>query len=226
VYVGYTPGYYGTVMTTDGVVVYGTGYYYPAYIGTYWYPYPPSYGYGVGFTVGFMWGFAAGGGWGHPCCYGGGGGVYVSHRNVNIDNSYNRWGDRAQAGQLPGNRAETRQVGNTTVAKGANNNVYAGRDGQVYRKGEGGDWQQYNGRGEGWSDVNRGERPAGERPSQQPAETRSSLDRQAQSRDVGNARAQDYRSGGGYQGGGGARAGGFGGGGGFSGGRGGGGGRR
>ncbi len=226
VYVGYTPGYYGTVMTTDGVVVYGTGYYYPAYIGTYWYPYPPSYGYGVGFTVGFMWGFAAGGGWGHPCCYGGGGGVYVSHRNVNIDNSYNRWGDRAQAGQLPGNRAGTRQVGNTTVAKGANNNVYAGRDGQVYRKGEGGDWQQYNGRGEGWSDVNRGERPAGERPSQQPAETRSSLDRQAQSRDVGNARAQDYRSGGGYQGGGGARAGGFGGGGGFSGGRGGGGGRR
>ena len=27
VFVGYTPGYYGTVMTTDGTVVYGTGYY-------------------------------------------------------------------------------------------------------------------------------------------------------------------------------------------------------
>src|SRR3954471_8591894 len=226
VFVGYTPGYYGTVMTTDGVVVYGTGYYYPAYIGTYWYPYPPSYGWGVGFTVGFMWGYGMGGGWGYPCCYGGGGGVYVSHHNnINIDNSYNRWGNRAQAGQLPANRGQTKQVGNTTVAKGANNNVYAGRDGQVYRRDEGGDWQKHNGRGEGWSDVDRGERPsqqpAGDRdrggaarPSQQPAETRGSLDRQAQSRDVGNARAQAYRSGGGYQGGGGARAGGYGGGGG------------
>src|SRR3954471_21212437 len=93
VFVGYTPGYYGTVMTTDGVVVYGTGYYYPAYVGTYWYPYPPTYGYGVGFTVGFVWGFGMAGGWGHPCCYGGGGGVYISHHN-NINNSYNRWGNR------------------------------------------------------------------------------------------------------------------------------------
>ena len=32
--VGYTPGYMGTVVTTDGVVVYGTGYNYVPYIGT------------------------------------------------------------------------------------------------------------------------------------------------------------------------------------------------
>ena len=44
VFVGYTPGYYGTVMTTDGIVVYGTGYVYPAYIGAVWYPPPPTYG--------------------------------------------------------------------------------------------------------------------------------------------------------------------------------------
>ena len=91
-------------------------------------PVPATRPYGVGFTIGFFWG--ASGGWYRPCCYGGG--VYVSHHNnINIDNSYNRWGNRAQAGQLPANRPETRQVGNTTVAKGANNNVYAGRDGQV-----------------------------------------------------------------------------------------------
>src|SRR5262249_9794961 len=30
VYVGYTPGYYGTVLSTEGVVVYGTGYTYPS----------------------------------------------------------------------------------------------------------------------------------------------------------------------------------------------------
>ena len=213
VFVGYTPGYYGTVVTTDGVVVYGTGYYYPAYIGTYWYPYPPTYGYGFGFTVGFFWGFAVGGGWGHPCCYGGGG-VYVSHHNnINIDNSYNRWGNRAQAGQLPANRPQTKQVGNTTVAKGANNNVYAGRDGEVYRRNEGGDWQKYDGRGEGWSDVGRdNERPTAQ---QRPAETRGSLDRQAQARDMGAARSPSYGGGGGrgsygggFQGGGGRMGGG------------------
>ena len=47
VLVGYTPGYYGTVMTTDGTVVYGTGYVYPVYVGTVWYPPPPTYGWGV-----------------------------------------------------------------------------------------------------------------------------------------------------------------------------------
>ncbi len=49
VFVGYTPGYYGTVMSTDGVVVYGTGYVYPPYVGAYyWYPPPPTYGCGAG----------------------------------------------------------------------------------------------------------------------------------------------------------------------------------
>jgi hypothetical protein len=148
--------------------------------------------------------------------------VYINHyNNIHIDNSYGRWGNRAQAGQLPANRPQTKQVGNTTLAKGANNNVYAGRDGEVYRKGEGGDWQKYDGRGQGWSDAG-GDRAQPRADNKLPSETRGSLDRQAQSRDMGNARAQDYRSaGGGYSGGGGfggARAGG--------GGRGGGGGRR
>jgi hypothetical protein len=223
VFVGYTPGYYGTVYTSGGTVVYGTGYYYPAYVGTYWYPYPPSYGWGWGFTVGMFWGFAIGGGWHNPCCWGGG--VYISHHNnINIDNSFNRWGDRAKAGQLPGNR-QTKQVGNTTFAKGANNNIYAGRDGDVYRRNESGDWQKYGGKGEGWSDLDRpggGDRPrpeqrpsAEQRPAQRPeqrpaAETRQSLDRQHQSRQAGAERAAQARSpsagfhgGGGYRGGGG-----------------------
>jgi uncharacterized membrane protein YgcG len=214
VYVGYTPGYYGTVMSTDGVVVYGTGYYYPAYVGAYWYPYPPTYGWGAGFTVGFFWGFAAGGGWYRPCCYGGGG-VYVSHHNnINIDNSYNRWGNRASAGQLPANRPQTKQVGNTTLAKGANNNVYAGRDGNVYRRNDSGQWQEYGGRGEGWSDVggNRPSQTPADRP-QQRADSVNSLDRQYQSRQAGDRAAAQYRSSGGagFQGGGAYRGGGGGG---------------
>jgi hypothetical protein len=52
VYVGYTPGYYGTVVSADTTtVVYGTGWYYPPYIGpTVWYGYPYTYGVGAGFT--------------------------------------------------------------------------------------------------------------------------------------------------------------------------------
>jgi hypothetical protein len=60
------------------------------------------------------------------------------------------------------------------------------------------------------------ERPqGGERPQQTSAETRQSLDRQAQARDTGAQRAQQYRSAGpsGFQGGGGGFRGGGGGGG-------------
>ena len=52
VYVGYTPGYYGTVVSSSTTtVVYGTGWYYPPYIGpTVWYGWPYTYGVGAGFT--------------------------------------------------------------------------------------------------------------------------------------------------------------------------------
>jgi hypothetical protein len=97
VYVGYTPGYMGTCVTPDGVVVYGTGYYYPAYVGTTaWVGYPPTYGYGAGFAygpaTGFAFGFAAGamvgGAWCQPYwgpCYG------YGHVDINNTSVYNNW---------------------------------------------------------------------------------------------------------------------------------------
>src|SRR5499433_878664 len=77
--VGYTPGYMGTVVTTDGVVVYGTGYNYVPYIGTtVWYPPPLTYGYAAnptwtpwtGWALGFGFGWAMGAAWGSSCCWG------------------------------------------------------------------------------------------------------------------------------------------------------------
>jgi hypothetical protein len=228
VFVGYTSGYYGTVMSTDGVVVYGTGYPYPVYVGTYWYP-PPyyTYGYGAGFATGFFIGFAFSGGWHSPCCYGGGG-VHISHHtNINVNNSYNRWGGKSTSVSGPGGRnVKATQVGQTTLAKGSgSNNVYAGRDGNVYRRDDSGNWQQHGGKGEGWSDMDKPQqRPSAEtRPSSRDAastreatreadrsrETRQSLDRQHQSRDLGAQRAQQARQpSAGFHGGGGARAGG------------------
>ena len=65
VYVGYTPGYYGTVVSDD-VVVYGTGYECDPYVGeSDWYGCPVTYGMGtyfgwnpwVGWTFGWGWGW-------------------------------------------------------------------------------------------------------------------------------------------------------------------------
>ena len=65
VYVGYTPGYYGTVLDPDGLVVYGTGYPYSPWIGADWFGYPCTYGFGAGvrWTPWTGWGFGFGFGW-------------------------------------------------------------------------------------------------------------------------------------------------------------------
>jgi len=90
VYVGYTPGYLGTVVAPYGTVVYGTGYTYSPWIGNVWYAPPYTYGVAaapiynpyVGFTYGFALGLATAawmepywggayyhpGYWGYPCC--------------------------------------------------------------------------------------------------------------------------------------------------------------
>lgn len=67
VYVGYTPGYLGTVVTPAGVVVYGTGYAYRPWVGTVYYAPPVTYGVmaqpiynpAVGMAFGFAAGYAA-----------------------------------------------------------------------------------------------------------------------------------------------------------------------
>jgi len=98
VYVGYTPGYYGTVVTSSSVVVYGTGWYYPPYVGAYWYGWPYTYGYGATFTWGVAtgWGLAYSygyGWWGAATYYGpyGWGGVAAT-------NVYGQWGNVAYSG--------------------------------------------------------------------------------------------------------------------------------
>jgi hypothetical protein len=98
VYVGYTPGYYGTVVTSSSVVVYGSGWYYPAYAGAVWYGWPYTYGYGAAFTWGMAtgWGLAYGygyGWWGAATYYGAYGRGGVAATNV-----YGQWGNVAYAG--------------------------------------------------------------------------------------------------------------------------------
>jgi hypothetical protein len=108
VYVGYTPGYLGNVVTSDGVVVYGTGYYYTPWIGSVWYAAPytwglaaapiynPYVGYAYGFGLGLAtaaWATGYWGGayyhpgyWGYPCC---------GSTSASV---YGRWGNTVYSG--------------------------------------------------------------------------------------------------------------------------------
>jgi hypothetical protein len=65
VYEGYTPGYLGTVVAPDNVVVYGTGYYYTPWVGTAWYGAPVTWGAGcdLAWTPWYGWCFGFGFGW-------------------------------------------------------------------------------------------------------------------------------------------------------------------
>ena len=67
VHVGYTPGYYGTVVSSSTkTVVYGTGWYYPPYISPIaWYGWPYTYGVGAGLTSSEETGWSVGFGYGY-----------------------------------------------------------------------------------------------------------------------------------------------------------------
>ena len=114
VHVGYTPGYYGTVVSSStSTVVYGTGWYYPPYVGSYWYGSAYTYGVGaastwtsesgwsitigVGYTSYYPYYYPWWGPWGYygPCCWGPAWGVgYGGYVGTNV---YGRWGNTAYA---------------------------------------------------------------------------------------------------------------------------------
>jgi hypothetical protein len=163
---------------------------------------------------------------------------WVRSQRVTDSQGNSKWKAQGSGGgSAVGVRGE--QGGGFVGKKG--DDVYAGRDGNVYRKSDGGGWQQWE-QGGGWNDVNRpsggGDRPSqqpsrgdGSRPSQQPTASQrpaggdtGQLDREARARSQGQQRTKDYGS---YQrGGGGSSSGSRGGGSRGGGGRGGGGGRR
>jgi hypothetical protein len=114
-YVGYTPGYYGTVVSSDGVVVYGTGYVYSPFIAsTAWVPPPATYGSGAAFAWSAAGGWALGFGigmaigstcspyWGPVGWYGWGGAVpawgWGAYGGVASSNFYGHWGNAAYSG--------------------------------------------------------------------------------------------------------------------------------
>ena len=196
VYVGYTPGYYGTYVAPGGVVVYGTGYWYDPWIGNVWIGPPYTYGFGAGFvwgaTPGFVLGFTSGlffDPWWGPWGWGWGWGWrhvdvdvhhhwdYRDHHDFNRGfDAYHHWGAgvvRARPGAV--------HVGAGEVAHHSGAGLFAGRDGAVYRQSAHG-WER-NDAG-GWKSPGGHDRAATER----------SLDNNAWARGAGDATRHDFAS--------------------------------
>ena len=144
VYTGYTPGYLGTVVAPGPLVVYGTGYVYPPWVGTVWYPAPVTWGWGpfdigfgvdvfdgfaFGFGVGPYWGWHGAWGWHGGCCWG-------WHHGIAHVNLYRHWSDRVSLTR----NSFGHRIG---ASRFRGHDVYAGRDGHVYRRDGEGRWHQY-----------------------------------------------------------------------------------
>jgi hypothetical protein len=148
VYVGYTPGYLGTVVEPSGTVVYGTGYAYSPWIGGAWYPPPYTYGLAaapvynplVGFTFGFALGLATtawatpyyGGAYYHPGYWGGYPCCGAASANV-----YGHWGSTTYSGTRSwyagGGVAGTTASGSYTNSRtGTSGNYAAGKQYNAY----------------------------------------------------------------------------------------------
>jgi hypothetical protein len=181
VYYGYMPGYLGAYVADD-VVVFGTGWIYPPWIGGYWFGWPWTWGFGFGYGYwggGWFWRPFGSYWWNHNPWYSNR--IYSDHWNSNWRpgdserfhnnaNVYNRWqGNAVRA------RAERPAGGAGLAREGQSHDMYAGRSGQVWEHRENGWYQQ--GKNGGWS------RSAPE----------EGLEGQRQSRSLGQSRTNEFR---------------------------------
>jgi len=184
VYVGYTPGYLGAFYS-DGVVVFGTGWWYPGMMcGDYWCGWPWTWGLGFEFSYwggGWFWHPVGHYWWYHstPITHR----VFSEHWNPhwrtanqqwvrNNVNAYGHWGDHAVVPRNFQQRAGAQLSGQGTNARP---DLYAGRDGQVYQHRENGWYQQNNGQ---W-----------QRTAPNPG-----LDQQRESRSLGASRQGEFQN--------------------------------
>ena len=146
VYVGYTPGYYGTVVNND-VVVYGTGYNCDPWIGDFWYGCPETYGVAVsfgydpwyGWGFGYYWGWWWAAAWYGPWWgYGWGWGGYWGG-SFAVANVYGRWGNAVVGGVAAGwanpwtgNYGRGGRGGYYNTATGGRGYGYAYRNTNIY----------------------------------------------------------------------------------------------
>lgn len=217
VYVGYTPGYYGSYYYR-GSVVYGSGWLYNPWYGPYYYPRYPTWGFHVTYNPWYGWGFGVswtngpfrftfsshGAWWGvggyrpypRPVVYGG---YRKTNININVGGDINIGGGRARPETRPNlyNRPETSQriadrpaVPTNRQARPATNiqnNVLTDRAGNIYQRDGKGTWQQRD-NGQWTAPQNLDRVSPTTRPSQQPAVARPTQRQQPSTRPATSAR--------------------------------------
>jgi hypothetical protein len=174
--VGYTPGYMGTAVAPDGVVVYGTGYDYTAWVGTAYYPPPPTYGHAAypayDAAADAMFGFALGmtteallapaPAWGptyyndyyaHGCCWAAGSENIYGHYGSTTYDGYHDYGYNPYTGNV----GATGNYHTYNAATGGSSNINAYHGYNAYTGTEGAGYnRQYHNQDTGTSaDVNR-----------------------------------------------------------------------
>ena len=190
VYFGYTPGYLGAYVY-DGVVVFGTGWFYPPWIGVYWFGWPWTWGFGFDFGYwggGWFWRPVGNYWWYHNPWYMHR--VYSEHWNPHWRpgdaerfhynaNIYNRWQGNAVV------RRETGPAGGSRLTpQGQSRDLYAGYNGQVWEHRQDGWYKQGN---DGtWSR----------------SKPESRLENQRRSRSLGQSRSNEFHGFGSHIGGG------------------------
>jgi hypothetical protein len=230
-------GYFGTMIASD-CVYWGTGWYYPPYVGyggyyPYYYPYYPSYGASAWYnpysgTFGRSgWAYGPYGGVGYGArynprtgTYARGGAAYgpygargyaeaynprtgTSARTRQGSNYYSSWGSTAvrrgdewvktghYRGQEGGGMRYRTSDGNSGFVGRQGDDLYAGRDGNVYRRTDSG-WQNWN--NGSWNDANRGDINRPSTTSNRSSSTMNDLNRQSGYRSSGAERARSSQS--------------------------------
>jgi len=182
VYVGYTPGYMGAFVD-DGVVVFGTGWWYPGmWCGDFWCGWPWTWGFGYQFSYwggGWFWRPVGHFWWYHTTSFG----RRAFHEHWNP-----HWGRPNQAWVRGNVNAYSHWEGKAVVARSFESrgavlhgssprpDAYAGRDGQVYQHRNDG-WYRQNNSGQ-W-----------QRTPGNPA-----LEQQRESRSFGQTRQREFQS--------------------------------
>jgi hypothetical protein len=153
--VGYTPGYTGTFVTAEGVVVRGTGYAYPPWVGERYFAAPATYGstpLDQRLATGQPFGLVVGAVTPSPARYGlvcsGGayaGGSECCHPGA-TENVYGHWGNAVYTGSRSYPYPAPGKSGGNYRAAGVDDDHFADVNGSVYRYRATG-WQKHTANG-------------------------------------------------------------------------------
>ncbi len=206
VYVGYLPGYTNCYVY-NGVVVYGTGYYYQPWYGAYYYPRPVTWGFGVHYNPWTGWGFSFGVSYGwiswsiHPYsrAYWGPRGYHHGYRH-GYNHGYHRgYGHGYRAGYAAGQRSSNQNIyknrsngvrqtadmsnrrssiNNRARTSNKANNIYTDRSGNVYQRNNQGSFDRKNATPSQRPNIDNSNRTRQQPANRQQPQTREQVNRQ------------------------------------------------